>query len=60
MLAVRFSKVEYDLREPYKPAKRRRMRIQTLKSDIRINTDCKKHQLFWGDFRVKNLQYIFQ
>jgi len=50
VLAVRFSKGEYDLREPSKPAKRRRMRIQTLKSDIRINTDCKKHQLFWGDF----------
>ena len=50
MLAVRFSKVEYDLREPSKPVERRRMRIQTPKSDIRINTDRKIRQLFWGDF----------
>ena len=45
MLAVRFTKGELDLREPSKPAKRRRMRIQTPKSDLRINTDCKIRRL---------------
>ena len=50
MLDVQFSKVEFDLREPSKPAKQRRMRGRSLKSDIGINTDCKLTQLFLGDF----------
>ena len=56
MLAVRFSKAQFDLREPSKPAKQRRMRVRSLKSDIGINTDCKLTQHF---FDLKNLQYIY-
>ena len=59
MLAARFSKVELDLREPPKPAKRRRMRVHSLKSDLRINTDCEILNFFLVIFDLKNLQYIY-
>ena len=59
MLDVQFSKVEFDLREPSKPAKQRRMRIYSLKSDLRVITDCKILNFFLVIFDLKNLQYIY-
>jgi len=58
MLDVQFSKVEFDLREPSKPAKQRRMRIYSLKSDLRFNTDCKILNFFLVIFGLKNLQGV--